>query len=79
MRIIEILKTRYFYYECTLNKSSKLPVICIVKVQKLKCYSFLMLATRTNTTEDKIVLRYKKIEDKLNLLPIFNRAVSLNL
>jgi hypothetical protein len=39
-------------------KNFKLTVTCIVKVQKLKHYSFLILATRTNTTRDKTALRY---------------------
>jgi hypothetical protein len=38
-----------------------------------------MLARRTSITEDKIVLRYEKIGDKLDLLPSFNCAVSKNL
>jgi hypothetical protein len=38
----------------------KLSVICIVKVQKLKHTIFLMLATRTHITEDKIVFRFEK-------------------
>ncbi len=50
-----------------LKKPSKLTVICLVKVQKLKHYSLLMLARRTNITEDKIVLRYEKSENKLDL------------
>ncbi len=41
-------------------------------------YSVLMLARRTNATEDKIVLRYQKSGDKLGLLPFFNSAASLN-
>jgi hypothetical protein len=35
-----------------LKKPSQLTVICLVKVQKLKHYSFLMLARKTNIIED---------------------------
>jgi hypothetical protein len=54
-------------------------VICLVKVQKLQHYSFLMLTRSTNITEDKKVLRYEKSENKLDLLSFFNSAVSMNL
>jgi hypothetical protein len=37
-----------------------------------------MLA-RTNTIEDKTVLRYEKSGDKLDLLSFFNSAVPINL
>jgi hypothetical protein len=80
MSIMKIQKKQGIYFQpCSLKKSSKLTVICIVKLQKLNNYSFLMFATRTNTTENKIVLRYENSGDKLNLLSIFNSAVSLNL
>jgi hypothetical protein len=51
-----------------LKKPSKLTVICLAKVQKLNHYSFLMIARRTNITEDKIVLRYEKNGNKLELI-----------
>jgi hypothetical protein len=57
-----------------LKKPSKLTVICLVKVQKLKHYSFLMLARRTHIIEDKIVLKYEKSENKLDLRYFFNSA-----
>jgi hypothetical protein len=56
-----------------------LTVICLVKVQKLKHYSFLMLARRTNITEEEIVLRYGKSQNKLDLLSFFNSAASIYL
>ncbi len=64
----KILKSRYLFLTVHSEKSSKLTIICIVKLQKFKHYSFLMFATRTNTTEDKIVLRFENSGDKLNLL-----------
>jgi hypothetical protein len=51
-------------------------VICTVKEQKFKHYSFSMLATRTNTTEDKIVLRYEKSVDMLDLFSFFFKVQS---
>ncbi len=53
MNIMKILKSRYLFLTVHSEKSSKLTIICIVKLQKLKHYSFLVFATRTNTTEDK--------------------------
>jgi hypothetical protein len=38
-----------------------------------------MLAMRTDITEDKIVLRYEKSGDKLDLISLFNSAASINL
>ncbi len=38
MRIMEKNKNTMFIYNSALKKSSKLSVICIVKVQKLKHY-----------------------------------------
>jgi hypothetical protein len=76
---MKILKSRYLFLTVHSEKSLKLTIICIVKLQKLKYYSFLMLATRTNTAENKIVLRYENSGDKLDLLSFFNSPVSLNL
>ncbi len=42
-------------------------------------YSVLMLARRTNTTENKIDLWYEKSGAKLGLLPFLNTPASLNL
>ncbi len=53
--------------------------VCLVKIQKLEHYSFLMLARRTKITQDKIFLRYEKSGDKLGLLFFINNAVSINL
>jgi hypothetical protein len=41
-------------------------------------YSFLMLAMRTNITEDKTVLRYERSGDRLYLLSFFNSVGSIN-
>ncbi len=49
----------FISYSALLKKPSKLTVICLVKVQKLRHYSFLVLARRAYITEDKIVLRYE--------------------
>jgi hypothetical protein len=46
-------------------------ILSIVKLKKLKQYSFLMLARRTNIIEDKIVLRYEKSGNKLDLRSFF--------
>ncbi len=46
----------------------------MLKVKKLKHYSFSMLASKTNITEDKIVLRYEKSGDKLGLLLFFKQC-----
>ncbi len=50
----------------------------VAKVQKVKHYIFLMFAIRTNITADKIVLRYEKSWDTLDLLWSFNNSVSIN-
>jgi hypothetical protein len=68
---------KVIFYNSALLKCSKLTVICTVKEQKLNI--FLMLAARTNITEDKIVLRYEKSGVKIDMLSFFNSAVSLNL
>jgi hypothetical protein len=72
-------KTRHSFLTVYSKKSSKLTVIFHYKTKTLKHNSFLILATRTNTTEDKIVLRYENSGDKLDLLSFFNSVVSLNL
>jgi hypothetical protein len=72
-------KTRHSFLTVYSKKSSKLTVIFIIKLKTLKHYSFLILATRTSTTEDKMVLRYEKSGYKLDLLSIFNSAASKTL
>jgi hypothetical protein len=72
-------KTRHSFLTVYSKKSSKLTVIFIIKLKTLKHYSYLILATRTYTTEDKIVLRYENSGDKLDLLSLFNSVVSQNL
>jgi hypothetical protein len=53
---MEIVSARSLFL--TLKKPLKLTVIYLGEGQKLKHYSLLMLARRTNITDEKIVLRY---------------------
>jgi hypothetical protein len=50
----------------------------IFKIRWPHFSSFLLLARRTNITEDKIVLRYEKIRNKLDLLSFFNSVLLIN-
>jgi hypothetical protein len=54
-----------------------LTVICLVKVKKLKHYCSLMPARRIHITGDKIVQRYKKNGNMLDLLSFFNSAITI--
>ena len=67
----------FIYNNALLKKPSKLTVIGFVKVQKLKYYSFLMPARRTNITVDKIVVRYEKSGNKLDLSKFVSFGCSL--